>query len=58
MPVRKMPGGGYEAGTGGRHSQAQAGMTDLQKKNKFCPKMLKIRQIDPQISKKVRKLPQ
>ena len=36
MPVRKMPGGGYEAGTGGRHSQAQAGMTDLQKKNKFC----------------------
>ena len=25
MPVRKMPGGGYEAGTGGRHSQAQAG---------------------------------
>ena len=26
MPVRKMPGGGYEAGTGGRHSQAQAGM--------------------------------
>ena len=30
-----MPGGGYEAGTGGCHSQAQAGMTDLIKK-KFC----------------------
>ena len=34
MPVRKMPGSGYEAGTGGRHSQAQAGMTDLKKKEK------------------------
>ena len=36
MPVRKMPGGGYEAGTGGRHSQAQTGMTDLLNKEKFC----------------------
>ena len=44
MPVRKMPGGGYEAGAGGRHSQAQTGMTDLLKKEKvlsiFCKRIL------------------
>ena len=35
MPVRKMPGSGYEAGTGGRHSQAQAGVTNPLNKRKL-----------------------
>ena len=35
MPVRKMPGGGYEAGTGGCHSQAQAGVTNPLNKRKL-----------------------
>ena len=35
MPVRKMPGSGYEAGTGGRHSQAQAGVTNPPNKRKL-----------------------